>query len=57
MDTTTSQGELVFGMMAKLAQFESALTGEREGRHGPGQGAGQADQPAPDPGEDAAQHR
>ena len=29
MDTTTPQGELVFGMMANLAQFESALIGER----------------------------
>jgi DNA invertase Pin-like site-specific DNA recombinase len=27
--TTTPQGELVFGMMANLAQFESALIGER----------------------------
>jgi DNA invertase Pin-like site-specific DNA recombinase len=26
---TTTQGELVFGMMANLAQFESALIGER----------------------------
>jgi DNA invertase Pin-like site-specific DNA recombinase len=51
VDTTTPQGELVFGMMANLAQFESALIGEREGRHGPSQGAGQAYQPAADPGE------
>src|SRR4051794_14998479 len=29
VDTTTPQGELVFGMMANLAQFESALIGER----------------------------
>ncbi len=29
VDTTTPQGELVFGMMASLAQFESALIGER----------------------------
>ena len=29
MDTTTPQGELVFDMMANLAQFESALIGER----------------------------
>ena len=29
MDTTTPQGELVFGMMANLARFESALIGER----------------------------
>ena len=29
MDTTTPQGELVFGMMANLAQFESTLIGER----------------------------
>jgi DNA invertase Pin-like site-specific DNA recombinase len=26
---TSTQGELVFGMMANLAQFESALMGER----------------------------
>ena len=26
---TTTQGELVFGMMVNLAQFESALIGER----------------------------
>jgi DNA invertase Pin-like site-specific DNA recombinase len=29
VDTTTPQGELVFGMMANLAQFESSLIGER----------------------------
>lgn len=29
VDTTTPQGELVFGMMASLAQFESSLIGER----------------------------
>src|SRR3954452_9345446 len=29
VDTTTPQGELVFGIMADLAQFESALIGER----------------------------
>src|SRR5829696_1763805 len=29
LDTTTPQGELVFGMMANLAQFESALIGKR----------------------------
>ncbi len=29
VDTTTPQGELVFGLMASLAQFESALIGER----------------------------
>ena len=29
VDTTPPQGELVFGMMASLAQFESALIGER----------------------------
>src|ERR671914_435275 len=29
VDTTTPQGELVFGMMANLARFESALIGER----------------------------
>jgi DNA invertase Pin-like site-specific DNA recombinase len=29
VDMTTPQGELVFGMMANLAQFESALIGER----------------------------
>src|SRR3954471_12556123 len=29
VDTTTPQGELVFGMMANLAQFESTLIGER----------------------------
>jgi DNA invertase Pin-like site-specific DNA recombinase len=29
VDTTTPQGELVFGMMVNLAQFESALIGER----------------------------
>jgi DNA invertase Pin-like site-specific DNA recombinase len=29
VDTTTPQDELVFGMMANLAQFESALIGER----------------------------
>src|SRR3954451_19544934 len=31
VDTTTPQGELVFGMMTNLAQFESALIGERVG--------------------------
>ena len=29
VDTTTPQGELVFGLMASLAQFESSLIGER----------------------------
>jgi DNA invertase Pin-like site-specific DNA recombinase len=29
VDTTTPQGELVFGMMASLAQFESSLISER----------------------------
>ncbi len=29
VDTTTPQGELVFGLMANLAQFESSLIGER----------------------------
>jgi DNA invertase Pin-like site-specific DNA recombinase len=29
VDTTTPQGVVVFGMMANLAQFESALIGER----------------------------
>ena len=29
VDTTTPQGELVFGLMASLAQFEGALIGER----------------------------
>src|SRR4051812_22930347 len=57
VDTTTPQGELVFGMMANLAQFESALIGEREGRDGPGRGAGQAHQPTADPGRHAAQDR
>ncbi|MCZ6873381.1 MAG: recombinase family protein [bacterium] len=29
MDTTTPQGEMIFMMMASLAQFESALISER----------------------------
>lgn len=29
VDTTTPQGELIFGIMASLAQFESQLIGER----------------------------
>jgi DNA invertase Pin-like site-specific DNA recombinase len=29
VDTTTPQGELVFGLMASLAQFESSLIDER----------------------------
>ena len=29
VDTTTPQGELVFGLRANLAQFESSLIGER----------------------------
>ena len=29
VDTTTPQGELIFGIMASLAQFESRLIGER----------------------------
>jgi len=29
IDTTTPQGELIFSIMASLAQFESALIGQR----------------------------
>lgn len=47
IDTTTPTGELIFHVMASLAQFESALISQRARRHGAGQGPGQARGPSP----------
>jgi DNA invertase Pin-like site-specific DNA recombinase len=58
VDTTTPQGELVFGLMASLAQFGSALIGERvRAGMARGPGAGPAHLAAADPGADAAADR
>jgi hypothetical protein len=58
VDTTTPQGELVFGLMASLAQFGSALIGERvRAGMARGPGAGPAHLAAADPGGDAATDR
>ena len=49
IDTTTPQGEMIFTVLASLAQFESALMSDRyEGGHGAGSRPRQAHIPCPD---------
>ena len=53
IDTTTTTGELIFHVMASLAQFESALISQRVRA---GQGSGQACGPSPSGSGQAGSH-